>query len=157
VRGPQVTPGYWQRPDETEKVFDKDAFLHTGDIGYVDEQGYIFLLDRKKDMILVSGFNVYPNEIEAVAAEHPGVKEAAAIGVPNEHSGEVVKLFVIRKDPNLTEQALIEYLRTKLTRYKVPKLIEFREDLPRSNVGKVLRRELKQDNDAGKQQGERHK
>jgi len=157
VRGPQVTPGYWQRPDETEKVFDKDGFLHTGDIGYVDEQGYIFLLDRKKDMILVSGFNVYPNEIEAVAAEHPGVKEAAAIGVPNEHSGEVVKLFVIRKDPNLTEQALIEYLRTKLTRYKVPKLIEFREDLPRSNVGKVLRRELKQDNDAGKQQGERHK
>ncbi|MYN12658.1 AMP-binding protein [Pusillimonas sp. TS35] len=143
VRGPQVTPGYWNRPDETEKVFDKDGFLRTGDIARVNEEGYVFLLDRKKDMILVSGFNVYPNEIEAVAAEHPGVKEAAAIGVPDEHSGEVVKLFVIRKDPALTEQMLIEYLRSKLTGYKVPKYVEFREDLPRTNVGKVLRRALK--------------
>uniref|UniRef100_UPI00334068E1 AMP-binding protein n=1 Tax=Castellaniella defragrans TaxID=75697 RepID=UPI00334068E1 len=153
VRGPQVTPGYWQRPDETAKVFDKDGFLHTGDIGYIDAQGFVFLLDRKKDMINVSGFNVYPNEIEAVAAEHPGVKEAAAIGIPNEHSGEVAKLFVIRKDPDLTEEALKEYLRTKLTRYKVPKLIEFREDLPRSNIGKVLRRKLKEDDGSGQPSG----
>ncbi|TEA76811.1 AMP-binding protein [Allopusillimonas ginsengisoli] len=144
VRGPQVTPGYWNRPDETAKVMDADGFLHTGDIGYVNEQGYVFILDRKKDMINVSGFNVYPNEIEAVAAEHPDVKEVAAVGVSNEHSGEVVKLFVIRKDNKVTEKELIEYCRGKLTGYKVPKYVEFRDDLPRTNVGKVLRRELKE-------------
>ncbi|NYT75936.1 AMP-binding protein [Alcaligenaceae bacterium] len=143
VRGPQVTPGYWQRPDETSKVFDADGFLHTGDIGYVNEEGYVFLLDRKKDMINVSGFNVYPNEVEAVAMEHPDVREVAAVGVPDEHSGEVVKLFVIRKNNRLTEEALIKHCRSRLTGYKTPKYVEFREDLPRSNVGKVLRRELK--------------
>lgn len=145
VRGPQVTPGYWNRPDETSKAFDADGFLHTGDIGYVDEQGYVFILDRKKDMILVSGFNVYPNEVEAVAMEHPDVREAAAIGVPDEHSGEVVKLFVIRKNDNLTEKELISFCRKKLTGYKAPKAIEFRTELPRSNVGKILRRVLKDD------------
>src|SRR5690606_2172269 len=118
-------------------------FLMTGDIGYVDEQGYIYILDRKKDMILVSGFNVYPNEVEAVAMEHPDVREVAAIGVPDEHSGEVVKLFVIRKNPSLTEEALMKFCRNKLTGYKAPKYVEFRDDLPRTNVGKILRRELK--------------
>ncbi|MGB6105415.1 MAG: AMP-binding protein [Pusillimonas sp.] len=143
VRGPQVTPGYWNRPDETSKAFDPDGFLRTGDIGYVNEQGYVFILDRKKDMILVSGFNVYPNEVEAVAMEHPDVREAAAIGVPDEHSGEVVKLYVIRKNDSLTEEELIKFCRSKLTGYKAPKFVEFRDDLPRSNVGKILRRELK--------------
>ncbi|HWK71504.1 MAG TPA: AMP-binding protein [Burkholderiaceae bacterium] len=144
VRGPQVTPGYWNRPEETRKTFDSDGFLHTGDIGYVNERGYVFILDRKKDMILVSGFNVYPNEVEAVAMEHPDVLEAAAIGVPDEHSGEVVKLFVIRKNDRLTEEALIRHCRNKLTGYKAPKYVEFRKDLPRSNVGKILRRKLKE-------------
>ncbi|SHI44978.1 AMP-binding protein [Pollutimonas bauzanensis] len=143
VRGPQVSPGYWNRPDETSKAFDPDGFLHTGDIGYVNPEGYIFILDRKKDMILVSGFNVYPNEVEAVAMQHPDVQEAAAIGVPDEHSGEVVKLFVIRKNDSLTEEALIKHCRSMLTGYKTPKSVEFRDDLPRSNVGKILRRELK--------------
>lgn len=145
VRGPQVTPGYWNRPEETAKAFHADGFLMTGDIGYVDKQGYVYILDRKKDMILVSGFNVYPNEIEAVAMEHPGVKEAAAIGVPDEHSGEVVKLFVIRKNASLTEEALIKHCRSKLTGYKAPKYVEFRDELPRSNVGKILRRKLKEE------------
>jgi len=145
VRGPQVTPGYWNRPEETKQVFHPDGFLMTGDIGYVDKEGYVYILDRKKDMILVSGFNVYPNEVEAVAMEHPDVKEAAAIGVPDEHSGEVVKLFVIRKNPSLTEEALIKHCRSKLTGYKAPKYVEFREDLPRSNVGKILRRKLKEE------------
>ncbi len=145
VRGPQVTPGYWNRPEETAKAFHADGFLMTGDIGYVDKQGYVYILDRKKDMILVSGFNVYPNEIEAVAMEHPGVKEAAAIGVPDEHSGEVVKLFVIRKNASLTEEALIKHCRSKLTGYKAPKYVEFRGELPRSNVGKILRRKLKEE------------
>lgn len=144
VRGPQVTPGYWNRPDETTKSFHPDGFLMTGDIGYVDEQGYVYILDRKKDMILVSGFNVYPNEVEAVAMEHPDVREAAAIGVPDEHSGEVVKLFVIRKDNTVTEEELIKFCRNKLTGYKAPKFVEFCKDLPRSNVGKILRRELKE-------------
>jgi long-chain acyl-CoA synthetase len=144
VRGPQVTPGYWNRPEETRKTFDSDGFLPTGDVGYVNQQGYVFILDRKKDMILVSGFNVYPNEIEAVAMEHPDVLEAAAIGVPDEHSGEVVKLFVIRKNDRLTEEALIKHCRNKLTGYKAPKYVEFRKDLPRSNVGKILRRMLKE-------------
>ncbi|WP_066454668.1 AMP-binding protein [Castellaniella caeni] len=143
VKGPQVTSGYWNRPEETAKVFDADGWLLTGDIGYMNDKGYVFLLDRKKDMILVSGFNVYPNEVEAAAIEHPGILEAAAIGVPNGHSGEVVKLYVIRKDPNLTEAEVIAHCRKLLTGYKVPKFVEFRDDLPRSNVGKILRRELK--------------
>ncbi|MFC4296839.1 MAG: AMP-binding protein [Castellaniella sp.] len=143
VKGPQVTAGYWNRPEETAKVFDADGWLLTGDIGYMNDKGYVFLLDRKKDMILVSGFNVYPNEVEAAAIEHPGILEAAAIGVPNGASGEVVKLYVIRKDPSLTEADVIAHCRKLLTGYKVPKFVEFREDLPRSNVGKILRKELR--------------
>ena len=144
IRGPQVMSGYWQRADETAHVMFADGFLHTGDMGYVDPQGYVFMVDRKKDMILVSGFNVYPNEVEEVAVMHDGVSEAAAIGVADEHSGEAVKLFVVRKDPNLTAEALIEHCRKQLTGYKVPKFVEFRADLPRTNVGKILRRALKE-------------
>ena len=144
VRGPQVMAGYWNRPDETANVFHPDGFLRTGDMGYVDAAGYVFLVDRKKDMILVSGFNVYPNEVEEAVATHPGVMDVAAIGVPDEHSGEAVKIFVVRKDPNLTEAALIEHCRSVLTGYKIPRHIEFREDLPRTNVGKILRRALKE-------------
>ncbi len=144
VRGPQVMAGYWNRPDETANVFHADGFLRTGDMGYVDAAGYVFLVDRKKDMILVSGFNVYPNEVEEAVATHPGVMDVAAIGVPDEHSGEAVKIFVVRKDPNLTEAALIEHCRSVLTGYKIPRHIEFREDLPRTNVGKILRRALKE-------------
>jgi len=147
VRGPQVSRGYWNRPDETEKAFDKDGYLRTGDIGLVDEEGYIYIKDRKKDMILVSGFNVYPNEVESVAAEHPDIVEAAAIGVPDEHSGESVKLYVISRNPALTQQQVIDHCRNKLTRYKCPRVVEFRDDLPRSNVGKILRRELRDDHD----------
>ncbi|HEX7387511.1 MAG TPA: AMP-binding protein [Castellaniella sp.] len=143
VKGPQVMQGYWNRPDETAKVFDADGWLLTGDIGTMNERGQVFILDRKKDMILVSGFNVYPNEVEAAAMEHPGIREAAAIGVPDERSGEAVKLYVIRKDPTLTEAQVIAHCRTLLTGYKVPKYVEFRNDLPRSNVGKILRRALK--------------
>lgn len=143
VKGPQVTSGYWNRPEETKKVFDEEGWLLTGDIGYMNDKGYVFLLDRKKDMILVSGFNVYPNEVEAAAIEHPGILEAAAIGVPNGHSGEVVKLYVIRKDPTLTEADVIAHCRKLLTGYKTPKFVEFRDDLPRSNVGKILRKELR--------------
>lgn len=143
VKGPQVTSGYWNRPDETAKVFDEDGFLLTGDIGYMNDKGYVFILDRKKDMILVSGFNVYPNEVEAAAMEHPGIQEAAAVGIPNGVAGEAVKLYVIRKDPTLTEAEVIAHCRTLLTGYKVPKYVEFREDLPRTNVGKILRRKLK--------------
>lgn len=143
VRGPQVTQGYWNRPDETALVMTPDGFLRTGDIGYVDEDGYVFLVDRKKDMILVSGFNVYPTEVEDAAALHPGVREVAAVGVPDERSGEAVKLYVIRKDPQLDAEALIKHCRTLLTGYKVPRYVEFRDDLPRTNVGKILRRELK--------------
>ena len=143
VRGPQVTPGYWNRPEETEEAFDSDGFLRTGDIGLVDERGYIFIKDRKKDMILVSGFNVYPNEVEAVIAEHPDIVEAAAVGVPDEHSGESVQLFVISRNPALTEGEVIDFCRKKLTRYKCPRKVVFRDDLPRSNVGKILRRELR--------------
>jgi long-chain acyl-CoA synthetase len=143
VRGPQVMQGYWQRPDETAKVFHPDGFLRTGDMGYVDHKGFVFLVDRKKDMILVSGFNVYPNEVEEVVAGHPGVLEAAAIGVPDDHSGEAVKIFVVRKDPNLTAEEIIAHCRTQMTSYKVPRHVEFRNDLPKTNVGKVLRRALK--------------
>lgn len=146
IRGPQVTSGYWNRPEETAQIFHPDGFLRTGDMGFMDQQGFIFLVDRKKDMILVSGFNVYPNEVEAIAVMHPGVLEAAAIGVPDGHSGEAVKLFVVRKDPNLTAEALIAHCRTQLTGYKVPRYVEFRADLPRTNVGKILRRALKEGN-----------
>ncbi|WP_334167201.1 AMP-binding protein [Achromobacter mucicolens] len=145
VRGPQVTEGYWNRPDETALVMYPDGFLRTGDIGYVDETGYVYLVDRKKDMILVSGFNVYPNEVEDVAALHPGVREVAAVGVPDKRSGEAVKLYVIRKDPTLDADTLIAHCRTQLTGYKVPRYIEFRDDLPRTTVGKILRRELRPD------------
>ncbi|MCC4117366.1 long-chain-fatty-acid--CoA ligase [Aromatoleum toluclasticum] len=144
IRGPQVMKGYWQRPDETAAVFHADGYLRTGDVGYVDERGFVFLVDRKKDMILVSGFNVYPNEVEEAVAMHPGVGEVAAIGVPDAHSGETVKIFVVRKDPALTAQGLIEHCRTVLTGYKVPRHVEFRDDLPRTNVGKILRRALKE-------------
>ncbi|WP_126445025.1 long-chain-fatty-acid--CoA ligase [Sulfuricystis multivorans] len=144
IRGPQVMKGYWQRPDETANVLLPDGFLRTGDLGYVDEQGFVYLVDRKKDMILVSGFNVFPNEVEEAVAQHPGVLEVAAIGVPDEHSGEAVKIFVVRKDPNLTAEALINHCRNLLTGYKVPKQVEFRADLPKTNVGKILRRALKE-------------
>jgi len=143
VRGPQVMKGYWNRPEETAKVMDADGWLRTGDIARMDENGLFYIVDRKKDMILVSGFNVYPNEIEDVVARHPGVLEVAAIGVPDEHSGEVVKLFVVKKDPALTEAALKQYCHDELTGYKRPKYIEFRKELPKSNVGKILRRELR--------------
>ena len=145
VRGPQVMSGYWQRPDETAHVMFADGFLHTGDMGYIDPKGYVFLVDRKKDMILVSGFNVYPNEIEEVVAMHEGVSEAAAIGVADPITGEAVKIFVVRKDPTLTAEALIEHCRKHLTGYKIPKQVEFRADLPRTNVGKILRRALKEE------------
>ena len=144
VRGPQVTPGYWNRPEETRRAFTADGFLRTGDIAVIDENGFVTLVDRKKDLILVSGFNVYPNEVEDVVASHPGVLEVAAIGVPDERSGEAVKVFVVRKDPALTAEALIAYCRENLTGYKVPHRVEFRDELPKSNVGKILRRELRE-------------
>jgi long-chain acyl-CoA synthetase len=143
IRGPQVMAGYWQRADETAKVIGKDGFLHTGDIGIMDDKGFIRIVDRKKDMILVSGFNVYPNEIEQVLAMHPGVLECAAIGVPDEHSGEVPKVFVVKKDPQLTEQDVLEHCKKELTGYKRPKYVEFRTELPKTNVGKILRRALR--------------
>jgi len=143
VRGPQVMAGYWNRPDETAKVMIDRDWLRTGDIGRIDERGLVFIEDRKKDMILVSGFNVYPNEVESVAVTHPGVLEAAAIAQPDERSGEVVALFVVKKDPNLTEQELIDFCRKELTGYKVPKHVYFKKDLPKTNVGKILRRALR--------------
>jgi len=143
IRGPQVMRGYWNRPEETAKIMTRDGFLRTGDVGYVDERGYVRIVDRKKDMILVSGFNVYPNEIEDVVALHPGVLEVAAVGVPDERSGEVVKIVVVRKDPALSAEALIDHCRQHLTGYKVPRRIEFRTELPKSNVGKILRRLLR--------------
>jgi long-chain acyl-CoA synthetase len=143
IRGPQVMAGYWQRPDETAKVMTPDGFFKSGDIGIMDERGYTKIVDRKKDMIIVSGFNVYPNEIESVVAMHPGVLECAAIGVSDEKSGEAVKVFVVKKDPALTEADLMEFCRQQLTGYKKPKFIEFRDDLPKTNVGKILRRELR--------------
>ncbi|WP_415913535.1 AMP-binding protein [Paraburkholderia sp. J63] len=143
VKGPQVMKGYWMRPDETARAFVNGGWLATGDIGIMDARGYIRLIDRKKDMILVSGFNVYPNEIEDVIAQHPGVRDVAAIGVPDPVQGERVKVFVVRRDPALTEDALIQFCRQQLTGYKVPRLVEFRETLPQSNIGKILRRELR--------------
>jgi long-chain acyl-CoA synthetase len=145
VRGPQVMRGYWNRPEETAKVMLPGSWLRTGDVGYMDERGYVFLQDRKKDLILVSGFNVYPNEVEAVAATHPGILECAAIAQADEHSGEVVALYVVRKDPNVTEQDIIEHCRKSLAGYKVPKHVYFRKDLPKSNVGKILRKELRKE------------
>jgi long-chain acyl-CoA synthetase len=143
IRGPQVMAGYWQRPDETALVITDDGFFKSGDIGVMDERGYIKIVDRKKDMILVSGFNVYPTEIEQVVSLHPGVLECAAVGVPDDRSGEVVKLFVVKKDPTLSEEDLVHYCRDNFTAYKLPKTIEFRDELPKSNVGKILRRELR--------------
>ncbi|MBW3097501.1 long-chain fatty acid--CoA ligase [Pseudohoeflea coraliihabitans] len=143
IRGPQVMAGYWNRPDETAKVMTADGYFRSGDMGIMDENGYTKIVDRKKDMILVSGFNVYPNEIEEVVAGHPGIVEAAAVAAPDEHSGEVVKLFVVRKDPSVTEDDVRDYCAKQLTNYKRPKHIVFRDELPKSNVGKILRRELR--------------
>ncbi|ALV08873.1 long-chain-fatty-acid--CoA ligase [Roseateles depolymerans] len=144
IRGPQVMAGYWNRPEETAQAIGPDGFFKTGDIGVMDEQGFTRIVDRKKDMILVSGFNVYPTEIEQVVNMHPGVLECAAVGVPDPHSGEAVKLFVIKKDPALAEEDLSAYCHAQFTGYKRPKYIEFRDDLPKTNVGKILRRELRQ-------------
>jgi len=143
VRGPQVMAGYWQRDDETAKVMTADGFFKTGDIGIMDERGYTKIVDRKKDMILVSGFNVYPNEVEDVVASHPGVLEVACVGVPDTNSGEAVKLYVVKRDAALTADQLTAYCKEQLTGYKRPKFIEFRETLPKTNVGKILRRELR--------------
>ncbi|OGA64570.1 MAG: long-chain-fatty-acid--CoA ligase [Betaproteobacteria bacterium RIFCSPLOWO2_12_FULL_68_20] len=145
IKGPQVMKGYWQRADETAQVLGPDGFLYTGDVGVMDAKGFVRIVDRKKDMILVSGFNVYPNEIEQVVAMHPGVLEVAAIGVPDQHSGEVPKLFVVKKDPNLTEADLLEHCKKELTGYKRPKYVEFRAELPKTNVGKILRRALREE------------
>ncbi len=143
IRGPQVMAGYWNRPDETAKVMTTDGYFMTGDIGVMDERGFVKIVDRKKDMILVSGFNVYPNEIEGVVAMHPGVLECAAVGVPDTKSGEAVKLFVVKKDANLTADDVLRHCREHLTGYKMPRDVEFRAELPKSNVGKILRRELR--------------
>ncbi|MBR0797718.1 long-chain fatty acid--CoA ligase [Bradyrhizobium jicamae] len=148
AKGPQVMAGYWNRPEETAKVMTADGYFRTGDIGVMDEQGFTKIVDRKKDMILVSGFNVYPNEIEEVLASHPGVLECAVIGVPDAKSGEAVKAFVVKKDPNVTAEDIIKFSATQLTAYKVPKQIEFRTDLPKTNVGKILRRELRDEKKA---------
>ena len=136
--------GYWNRPEETAAVMLDDDWLRTGDIGRMDERGFVFIEDRKKDLIIVSGFNVYPNEVEDIAMLHPGVLEVAAVGVPDEHSGEAVKLFVVKKDPALTLGDIIEHCRAELAGYKVPRIIEFREELPKTSVGKVLRRSLRE-------------
>ncbi len=144
VRGPQVMKGYWNRPDETARVMTPDGYLRTGDVAAIDAKGFVRIVDRKKDLILVSGFNVYPNEVEQVVAMHPQVLEAAAVGVPDDASGEAVKLYVVKKDPSLTAGALIAHCRESLTAYKVPRLVEFIDELPKSNVGKVLRRELRE-------------
>ena len=143
AKGPQVMAGYWNRPDETAKVMTSDGFFRTGDIGMMTPDGYIKIVDRKKDMILVSGFNVYPNEVEEVIASHPGVLECAVIGIQDAHSGEAVKAFVVKKDPNLTAEDIIKFCGTQLTNYKIPRQIEFRKDLPKTNVGKILRRALR--------------
>ena len=135
--------GYWQHPEETAKVMTADGFFKSGDIGVMDAAGFVKIVDRKKDMILVSGFNVYPSEIEDVIMQHPGVLECAVIGVPDESAGEAVKLFVVKKDPALTEREILDFCKAQLTGYKKPKYIEFRTDLPKSNVGKILRRELR--------------
>ena len=143
IKGPQVMAGYWQRPDETAKVMTADGYFKTGDVGVMDERGWFKIVDRKKDMILVSGFNVYPNEVEEVVADCPGVLECAAVGIADDKSGEAVKLVVVKKDPVLTEAKVREYCKANLTGYKQPKIIEFRAELPKTPVGKILRRELR--------------
>ena len=143
VRGPQVMKGYYKRPEETAKVMLPGGWLRTGDIGRIDTRGFVYIEDRKKDMINVSGFNVYPNEVESVAVTHPGVLEAAAVAKNDPHSGEAVALFIVRKDPSLTAEAIVEHCRGSLTGYKVPKYVYFKNDLPKTNVGKILRRELR--------------
>ena len=144
IKGPQVMKGYWQRPDETDKVIDADGWLHTGDMAKMDADGFFYVVDRKKDMILVSGFNVYPNEVEDVIAGMDGVLEVAAIGVPDERSGETVKVFIVRKDPSLTVEQVKAFCRDNLTGYKQPRHVEFRDELPKTNVGKILRKELRE-------------
>jgi long-chain acyl-CoA synthetase len=143
IRGPQVMKGYWNRPEDTAQVIDADGWLHTGDMARMDENGFFYIVDRKKDMILVSGFNVYPNEVEDVIAMMPGVLEVAAVGVPDEKSGEAVKLVIVKKDPALTVEQIKAHARENLTGYKQPRYVEFRDELPKSNVGKILRRELR--------------
>lgn len=143
VRGPQVMKGYWERPEATAETIDSEGWLKTGDMAVIQDDGYIKIVDRKKDMIIVSGFNVYPNEIEDIVSAHPKVTEAAAVGIPDERTGETVKLFVVKADSSLTEEEIVAYCRENMTAYKVPKNIEFREDLPKTNVGKILRRELR--------------
>lgn len=149
IKGPQVMAGYWNQPDETAKVMTQDGFLRTGDIARVDGRGYVFIVDRQKDMIIVSGFNVYPNEIEEVVMSHPGVREVGAVGVPDAKSGEAVKIVVVRKDPGLTAAELIAHCRQNLTGYKIPRQVEFRETLPRTPIGKILRRELRGESHSG--------
>jgi long-chain acyl-CoA synthetase len=143
IRGPQVMQGYWKRPKETANVLSADGWLHTGDIGFMDEKGFVQIVDRKKDMILVSGFNVYPNEVEDVIATHPGVVEVGVIGIPDDKSGEVVAAIIVKSDPSLTEEAIKAYCKKELTNYKRPRLIFFAHELPKTNVGKILRRELR--------------
>jgi long-chain acyl-CoA synthetase len=143
IKGPQVMKGYLNKPEETAKII-KDGWLSTGDVGFMDEEGYFKIVDRKKDMILVSGFNVYPNEIEEVLAMHPKVLESAAVGVKDNKSGEVPKVFIVKKDESLTEEEVIAHCRENLTAYKIPRYVEFRKELPKTNVGKILRRELKE-------------
>ena len=143
IKGPQVMGGYWNRPDETAQVMTEDGYFRSGDMGFMDEAGYTKIVDRKKDMILVSGFNVYPNEVEEYAVSHPDIVEAAAVAVPDEHSGEAVKLFIVRKDPNLTEADVKAHCAKGLTNYKRPKIVVFKDELPKTNVGKILRRELR--------------
>jgi long-chain acyl-CoA synthetase len=146
IKGPQVMRGYWNRPEETAKVMTKDGYFKTGDVAVEDEKGFFQIVDRKKDMILVSGFNVYPNEIEDVVVAHPKVLEVAAIGVPHEKSGEVVKIFVVKKSDDLNETDLLSFCKENLTGYKVPKMVEFRAELPKSNVCKILRKDLRSEN-----------
>jgi long-chain acyl-CoA synthetase len=148
IRGPQVMKGYWQRPEETDKVITEDGWLRTGDVAMMTPEGFFKIVDRKKDMILVSGFNVFPNEIEDVVAHHPKVLEVAVIGVPDEKSTEAVKLFVVKSDPSLTEQEIRAFCKEELTGYKRPKHIEFRDELPKTNVGKILRRQLRDEETA---------
>ena len=145
IRGPQVMAGYWQRPDETSKVMTADGYFRTGDVGVIQPDGQVKIVDRMKDMVLVSGFNVYPNEVEDVLAKHPGVLESAVIGLPDEHSGEAVTAFVVKRDPGVTAEELRAFCKENLTGYKVPKHFVFRETLPKTNVGKVLRRALREE------------
>ena len=149
IKGPQVMKGYWQRPEETAKVMDAEGWLHTGDMAKMDESGFFYIVDRKKDMILVSGFNVYPNEVEDVIAGLDGVLEVAAVGVPDDKSGEAVKVFIVKKDPSLTVEQIKAYCRDNLTGYKQPRYVEFRTELPKTNVGKILRKELREPAKAG--------